>query len=361
MRMMSLILAAVLVSPVVAAPIAKKEAKKQDDVFGRLWNEEFEWKFDELPTKGTAPEHQIPYSGYIYLDKWGGTSDILRKYDRAVNGSLAATSWEQSDTSEARGSARLFRRRPTIDWYGHCNGWSAASIRHAEPQQSVRAFGTVFTPADIKGLLAEIYMYNDTEMLAGYESNLNPGTLHAILANWLGRGSHPIVMDSDPGKEKWNYPIFSFASSSAKRSGQRVEVRTNIMHVKDSEDQEYDVSPEIHAMKSFHYMLQLNSRGEIIGGEYFRDSDKIDFIWIPLQPKAAGEPGNEGGNPHLDVAKVLSIWRRSVSKEARRNWLVVDPLPEDRVVEVADPLAILPQNIRIVPGARVAMRATDSH
>ncbi len=338
--------------------ISSEDFQKQDAVFQRFWNDEFVWKFDALPTSGSVPKGRIPYSGYIYLDKQGGTADVLRKYDRAVNRnySLPAASWELADTSEARRS-RLFAREKT-SWYGHCNGWAAAAVRHAEPEQAVKAYGTEFTPADIKGLLAELYMYNDAELLAGYKSHLHPGTLHAILANWLGRGSHPIVIESDPTEEKWNYPAYSFACAFGKHSPREVEVNTNLVYAKDSEDDEYDESPHIRGVKSFHYMLHLNSRGEIVGGYYFNDSDRIDFVWIPLSPKGPGRQGNEAGNPHLDVEKVLTIWRKSVSTETRRKWLIIDPVEQDRAVEVDDPNEILPRNIRIVPAARTA-RATD--
>jgi len=222
----------------------------------------------------------------------------------------------------------------------------------------VQANGVEFTPADIKGLLAEVYIYNDHEVLAGVNSNLNPGTLHAILANWLGRGSHAIAMDADPGEEVWNYPIYSFASACSKRSSREVEVRTNMLFAKDTADQEYDKSPRKHDMKSFHYMLELNARGDIVGGYYFGDGDRIDFVWVPLSPKQSAEKGNESGNPYVDVSKVMEIWRKSVSRDVRRRWLIVDPTEQDRAVEVSDPTRILPRNIRIVPPARTA-ESTD--
>lgn len=359
-----LLLTFIVASGLPGAPFSSAEIEKQEKVFRLWWNDDFEWKFKSLPAKGGAPKQRIPYSGYIYLDKDGGTANVMRKWDAAVNEdySYPATSWEQADTSEARSGAYrgFFGRRHggQNDWYGHCNGWSAAAIRHAEPEKSVRAFGAVFTPSDIKGLLAEIYMYNDIEMLAGYESQLNPGLFHAILANWVGRGSHPVAMDSDPGKEKWNYPIYAYASSYGKHSAREIEVRTNIAFCKDTEDQEYNRSPAIRKFKSFHYMLTLNGRGKIVGGYYFNDSDKIDFVWVPLQPKASGEQGNEGGNPHLDVDKVMAIWRKSVPLEKRRQWLVIDPSRKDRSVEVADPTQLLPRNIRIVPPTRTADAAS---
>jgi hypothetical protein len=351
----------------MGAGIKDTEVEQQNAVFQRLWNDDFVWRFDDLPAKGGVPKTRVPYSGHIYLDKDGGTAAALRVYDRAFEetNSLPATSWEYSDTSEARRTIYYGRglfgrasRSGQRDWYGHCNGWSAAAIRHAEPQKSVTFDGVTFSPADIKGLLAEAYMYNRHEVLAGFEERLNPGTFHAILANWIGRGSHPIVMDSDPGEEKWNYPIYSFASSSTRHSAHEIEVETNIFYAKDTPDREYDQSPRKHETRWFHYMLNLNAAGEITGGYYFNDSNMIDFVWIPLRPEQSGDEGNESGNPHLDVARVLEIWRQSVSREARRQWLIVDPFEKDRAVQVADPSRILPRRIRIVSSDTVPASVT---
>lgn len=361
----TLFVALVAVAP--GAEIEEEERELQNSVFSALWNEDFEWKFDRLPEKGSVPKDHVPYSGHMYLDKNGGTARVLRKYDLAVNkdASLPATSWEYRDTSQARTSgtrtvysgfgpfrsARTIRVSGANAWYGHCNGWASAAVRHAEPQFTVKAYGTEFTPADIKGLLAEVYMYNEHTVLAGMEMQLNPGTLHAILANWLGRGSHAIVMDADPGKEKWNYPMYAFSSSVVRRSGREVEVRTNIGYAKDSVDREYDKSPELRKGKSFHYALELNARDEIVGGYYYRDSDRIDFVWVPLKPKPSGEDGNDRGCPHLDVDTVLAIWRQSVPVQLRRSWMIVDPAHKDRSLVVPDPSRMLPRNIRIVPPA----------
>ncbi len=344
-------------------PLTEEDVATQESTFGQMWNEDFDWKFATLPTEGSVPDERIPYSGYIYLDTKGGTANTLRKYDLAVNqdSSLPATSWENQDTSAAWSGNRSvtvgfgrFRRTRVVGggvnaWYGHCNGWSSAAIRHAEPQFSVKSNGQIFTPADIKGLLAEIYMYNDHRLLAGYESDLNPGALHAILANWIGRGLHPIVMDADPSKEKWNYPIYAFASNYKQHSDREVEVRTTIVYAKDTDDREHDKSPRLHQEKSFHYSLDLNESGEITGGTYYWDSDRIDFLWLPLAPKASGSEGNERGNPNIDVARVLEIWRQSVPREVRRKWMIVDPHERDRAMEVADPTRMLPRRIRIVP------------
>ena len=101
---------------------------------------------------------------------------------------------------------------------------------------------------------------------------------NAILANWLGRASHAIVMDADPSAEKWNYPVYGFASSFVKRSANEIEVRTNLLYAKDSPEKEHDKSPRKSDMKQFHYMLEVDNNGKITGGYYYSDSQQIDFF-----------------------------------------------------------------------------------
>ncbi len=321
----------------VGQAIHPADKTTQNEVFERWWDAKFEWKFSNLPTEGSVEDFRVPYSGYIYPDTAGGTTSALRKYDRAFNGGRSsAVSWERWDTTAYKERSQglfgggVFGVMRIPYWHGHCNGWSAAAIRHAEPQKSVVRNGVEFTPADIKGLLAEVYMYNDTALIAGYERTLNAGLLHVILANWVGRGSYPLGMEADPGEEKWNYPMYAFASSHAMRSGNRVEVKTNIAYAKDS-DGEYQESPRIKRVKYFHYQLQLNDAGEIMGGSFYRDSAIIDMLWVPLQPKQAGRPGNERGNPHINVDQILAIWRESVPQETRMKWFTVDPATADRI------------------------------
>ena len=349
----------------VALPRA--DIQEQNEVFQRLWGTDFVWKFDDLPTKGGVSEERIPYSGAIYLDKSGGTVSVMRKYDRAFHGGrMLATGWEQWDTTAYQQPVTqpggLFGRRQvtrigTPNWHGHCNGWAAAAIRHAEPQQSVTRNGVVFTPADIKGLLAELYIYNEIQDLSGSSANIQAALLHAVIANWLGRGSHPLGMEADPGPEKWNYPAYAFNSTSVKRSPRQVEVKLNLAYAKESQG-EFQQSPRIQRTKSFHYLLDLNAAGEIVGGQFFGDSARIDMLWVPLLPKPAKQPGNERGNPHINVDTILAIWRDSVPAETRKLWLVADPAPQDRVRDVVATRSLVPVHHSVaVP---VASSAADA-
>jgi len=192
--------------------------------------------------------------------------------------------------------------------------------------------GVVFTPADIKGLLAEIYMYSETEFLGGIDYAVNPATFHVIISNWLGRGSHPVGMDETLGEVVFNYPIYAYATSHAKRSGNRVEVKMNAAYAKSS-NSEYNESPRLKAIMYFHYTLDLNEEGEITGGRYFGDSARVDMLWAPQNPVQGGEKGNENGNPYVNVKEVLAMWRESVPEDLRDKWFNIDPPDEDRIIE----------------------------
>jgi len=355
-----------------AAPIPDEDVKFQNETFQHYWRKDFDWKFDALPTKGSVPAERVPYSGYIYPDTAGGTRAALRKYDAIFHGrrSLAAD-YERWDTTAfqepitRRGGLfglRQVTRMSTPHWHGHCNGWTSAAIRHAEPRHSVTRNGVTFSPAEIKALLAEIYIYNDHLDLSGSGQLISPGILHTVLANWLGRGRHPLGMESHPGEEKWNYPVYSFASSSAKHSDHQVEVKLNLASAKDSQG-EFDASPRIQEVNYFHYMLDLNDAGEIVGGYFFRDSSRIDMLWLPLRPKPSGEQGHERGNPHVDVNEVLAIWRASVPEDVRAAWPIADPAPKDRVDVDADdwsPLQIPGTTVAPAEGAEEMEAAEDA-
>ena len=363
--LLSVTLLIAIAAPVFAAPVKKEEVEYQSQNFKTWWETDLVWNAKDLPTKGVVSKYRVPYSGHDYPDRAGGTLSIMKKYDAAFNGGRSASGRSASGRGRpatgGRGSAADYehedltnhgkgifkgrippgsfwaraRMRRAPHWYGHCNGWTAASIRHAEPQRSVRRNGVVFTPADIKGMLAEMYMYNDTEFCGGIDPAINPATMHVMITNWLGRGKHPIAMDTTLGKEVWNYPIYSYGTKAKPVGDKKLDVWMTIAYAA-STTQEFEKSPRIRKEKYFHYSLDLNDKGDITGGSYFGDSDRIDMLWAPLKPVQGGKKGNELGNPHLDVKQVLSIWRESVPAEIHKKWLNIDPTEEDRI-EVEEP------------------------
>jgi hypothetical protein len=334
--------------------IKKEELEYQQQAFKQWWDDDLVLKLSDLPVEGKVPDFRMPYSGHDYPDRGGGTMTAMYKYDRAFHrGRSKAAEYERMDVSAHRnggddeievrglfGRIRYVRgRRGTPSWYGHCNGWTAAAIRHAEPQRSVVRNGVTFTPADIKGLLAEIYMYTESEFLGGVDPAINPATLHLTLANWLGRGAHPVGMETAIGEVVINFPIFSYKSTVRPLGPRQSEVRTTINYTMNINREIDKGPPNYFRQLVFHYVLDLDEDGEIRGGRYFGDSNQIDMLWTPLQPYQAGHEKNKRGNPHLDIKEVLAIWRESVPEDLRKKWLNIDPTDEDRVLPPAEAVA----------------------
>lgn len=334
--------AALTAAPAFAGYLNRTEVTHQNETFKQWWNDDLEWNFDELPLTGKVEKERMPYAGYIYPDKTGGCGNVLAKYDRAFNrGRSSASSHERRDIAihkdEVRKPGGLFgwrmvTRKDTPDWAGHCNGWVCAAIRHAEPQRTVYRNGVAFTPADIKGLLAEMYVYNNTITLDSEDKSLvDAASLHVVLGNWLGRGKHPIGADISPGKEVWNYPIYGYSAAAAKRGPRRVEVRTNVGYVY-MLNQEHHRAPKNNRYLSFHYMLYLDDAGRIVGGDFMADSDRIDMLWVPRQLAPSGSEGNRNGNPYVNTEAVLAMWRESASEDTRQAWWNIDPTEADAIV-----------------------------
>lgn len=339
--------------------IRKDELEQQQQAFKQWWGDELVLKLSDLPAEGKVPDFRVPYAGHDYPDMAGGTLNAMYKYDMAFHrGRGLAAAYEQMDVSSHRNSrdrydppqfggglfARLransYRGRGTPTWYGHCNGWTAAAIRHAEPQRTVVRNGVTFTPADIKGLLAELYMYADSEFLGGIDPAINPGTLHLTLSNWLGRGAHPVGMETAVGEVVINFPVFNYKSTIRPLNSREFDVRTWITYTVNINREMDKGPPNYHRQLIFHYILDTDEEGQVRGGRYFGDSNQIDMLWTPLKPVQGGQKGNERGNPHLDVKEVLAIWRESVSEDLRKKWLNIDPTEEDRVLPPTETLAV---------------------
>jgi hypothetical protein len=163
------------------------------------------------------------------------------------------------------------------------------------------------------------------------------------LANWLGRGSHPVGMETAVGEVVINFPVFNYKSTINKLSPRESEAKTLITYALNI-NRELDKGPaNYHRQMYFHYVLELDDAGKIRGGRYLGDSQQIDMLWTPLQPAQGGEEKNKRGNPHLNVKEVLAIWRESVPEDLRKQWLNIDPTEEDRVLPPNEAVATTPK------------------
>lgn len=104
-------------------------------------------------------------------------------------------------------------------WWGHCNGWAAASILNNEPTEdmvtTINGESVAFTTADQKGLLSETHYstwshffgsryYKDGDDVA----DLTPAAFHRIIQFYLRDQQVPLVFDTDAEEQVWNFPAY---------------------------------------------------------------------------------------------------------------------------------------------------------
>ncbi len=334
--------------------------------FQQLGSEPFSRRLDALPASGDVAIERRPMSGGYYAEPDGGLDQIvsgsespLRKYDRAFYGDSRATTWERQNHVSS------------TNWAGHCNGYAAAAQRHPkEPEKAVVRNGVTFSRGDIKALLAEVYMTADYLFLGGDRcedrdvtaggrpdptvmnkcQDTNPGTLHAALANWIGKLRHAVIIDTYAGDQVWNHPVAAYNVTaknyvSAAQASQMLGARsyvfnpnaTKFAHIKTTL-----TTVEIFRKESLgqfvtkpiylEYILELNDQGDILGGEWVGSSvrEHPDFIWLAFEPlKPNGT--KYMGNPHISADEVIKMWAESIGADPnsppldfKRPPLVVD-------------------------------------
>ena len=385
------------------------EVGEQADIFYNIWDEDFVKKFKDLPDSGEA--RKKPYTGRWYPYHKGGTAHVFFK----VNGNeqSALHKYDQAfpsrDGDSAVGWEGRYHSGGGSNWTGHCNGFAGASQRHREPQFEVSRNGVRFTPANIKTLLTEVHLHVYTRILGGSRcrniivenaistgggtscpagfrkimlsngkvrciknpptrvgsphlsacEDVNAGTFHLALANWVGRREQTIVFDKEAYHQVWNYPLFKYyvepesrfiskaealrytrqrgnvyPFNSAATSFYYTQMRITYAEVlKDTERSNYPNLTE--KQEVYTYILEIDDFGDVVGGEWIGDSyhQHPDFLWIALEPQksltAAEAKQVKSGralqsylqgmggrsNPYLDPATVNDLWAESVGLE----------------------------------------------
>jgi hypothetical protein len=232
-------------------------------------------------------------------------------------------------------------------WWGLCHSWTPASILEPEPQHAVTYNGVKFEVSDIKALIITLYDSNEALMLGGRCNaeeftrgangerdvpdecmDVNPGALHVILGNFLGLNDQALAMDRTYDSEVWNQPIYGYeVVKQAKITGSKAnqcigdtgtkynrnpdaktlyEVKTNVDYIVEGSPSTSPMGMADYTSRdTYHYILELNTDGKIIGGTYCTDSAERhpDFLWAPLSVTVS----SAGRNPNLQIAKVKTL------------------------------------------------------
>jgi hypothetical protein len=232
-------------------------------------------------------------------------------------------------------------------WWGTCHAWTPASLLEPEPQKAVTVNGVTFDVADIKALTQNVYDRTDALMLGGRsesktivhkanesansgDMDVNPGALHVILTNFLGKNDMALIEDRTANFEVWNQPVVGYrvtkqdaisasaANACVGATGSSwtfntsakslVEVRMEVDYVTEGFAQATPMGIKNNTLTDkYHYILELGSRGKIIGGRYCSENEKDhpDFLWTPLRAIGAS-------NPFVDITKVRDLIGRAV-------------------------------------------------
>jgi hypothetical protein len=213
-----------------------------------------------------------------------------------------------------------------------------------------------FTPKDIKALMTELHMNADYQFLGGTRCNksgpsrpesrpdptimdacqgVNPGTLHATVANWVGTMKHVVIIDTHPGDQVWNYPVIGYKvlnkdvvseqdATRAVTGGSKyvfnpaavkfVKVRTQFYIVNAMSNEVLQNRQQ--GTVDLTYILELDAVGNIVGGEWTGNSimQHPNFVWVAFEPLPSN--GSRSlGNPHLDSKTVIGIWAESIGAD----------------------------------------------
>lgn len=286
----------------------------------------------------------FPPSTYISKNKINALSPS-EKYDLLIGdteGNLTSFMWES-------GKKTMDRYGQIASWIGLCDGLALASTNFPLPKKSINIWSfdgkykIKFYPEDIKSLGTLLwkqgsYSYkiigdrcdeplpevNDNGRYTSRACfNTNPGTFHLSLVNQIGKAKRSFVMDSISNLEVWNYAIVGYSFkyfnpqtaqqyptpeeaiipinefTNDKFSQYRSPNATHIVAVEAVVDlvqeqfarfQDKEIAEENKPTTSvYQYDLELDSKGEIIGGEWV-DNNHPDFLWIPVKNSIAKGP-----------------------------------------------------------------------
>ena len=233
-------------------------------------------------------------------------------------------------------------------WWGLCHAWAPAAILEPEPLHAVEMNGQRFEVSDIKALILTVYDGTDSLFLGGrcnarefeHDDNhritmdecrdVNAGAWHVVVSNFLGLNQRAFVEDRTAGFEVWNQPVVGYnvtqlnevtaeqALSILGVMGDRYpfndeakhfyEVQMTTDYLVEGHQSTEPLGEEGYIRHdNYHYILEVDADGKIIGGEWAgssRDSHP-DFLWVPLRARAGR------ANPNVDFETVRNLIRLS--------------------------------------------------
>lgn len=266
---------------------------------------------------------------------WTVSNDSMapaEKYDALVGDS----SWRLTNYSWNKGVRYMKQYGHVPSWTGLCHGWAPAGLMTAMPTQSItvtahNGSNITFYPSDIKALASSLWgdappivkfagsrckSFNPREDEIGrvvQEAcyDVNPGTFHMALVNELGRAKRGFVMDTTFDFEVWNYPVaaysYQYFNPQSLAVSQTIHgsviplsrftidkfrkyrnpatksivgIAMDVTHTNVTQPSSRVIDPQKFHTIRYIYDLELDEKGEIVGGEWYSNFHP-DFLWNP--------------------------------------------------------------------------------
>lgn len=233
-----------------------------------------------------------PWNGYwwpmnegalVTGDGYNKMPTVMQKYDNAF-------------TLDGKAEKFEFNNRYNPEWpywYGHCNGWAAASILEPEPKKTVNYKGITFNVGDLKGLLTSYYQGATGETFGtrynGEDddfSDINPLDFFERLEEYLKEKQIPILVDTDPGEEIWTYPAYKYELSFVNEGNIR-HMTMVLYFATDFVNNPDDITVDTKRFeKTYTFDIEYDNNSEPIYGENTKwtgnsINDHPDFMWYP--------------------------------------------------------------------------------
>lgn len=134
------------------------------------------------------------------------------KYDAARGHTTHAQEWEVRN--HGAGVPKVQQ------WWGHCNGWCAASALFKEPNHPVTVNQITFGIGDIKALLTEAGMSVSADFFGDRIDVDDPNSpkywdtvpdqYFLVLTNYIGKLKRAVLIDRYTGSQVWNQPLAGY-------------------------------------------------------------------------------------------------------------------------------------------------------
>lgn len=245
-----------------------------------------------------AQADSIPWSGYWWPYKYGGlaTGADYRGHPAPLEKYLMLTEGTTSGPLISWYLSRYYDLN-ALRWWGLCPYFSRAAILDDYEILPSSEDNLVLRVGDKKGLLTLCHDFVLAEITA---SGHDPVNLHYWLLEYIGRQGKAFMANLDPGEEIWYFPIYAYDMKTI-RTSMTESVTVTIFYADDGVHPDYMGTKQ--KQKAYTYMLSLNARGEITGGQWTEDS-------IVNHPATLVFPISTGAQcPYIDCAEVRRMAR----------------------------------------------------